>query len=291
MERPTIYVGSEANVWHGVLTWAGGATFDTVEGYDAAALEAALGATLFAETRTIHVSGAGVVDAAWWGRVRGNIRACGSIVSQEGTHTKQSKVLEAHANVILCDRRWVTQMISEAFKVRGVLLEPGARQIIETGCEGDLSRVRSVATICNMAGITKLGAAGATQLLGSSRSVAKIWEACDHLLDGRLHEAVERAAQSEDVPLAANLTETLRSLLVLREGGTVAGMHPYIQKRRRAWAWRHDKSAITNALRVATRCEHMIRNSEITGSAAVVRVHMALGQATQRQTPQSAAAR
>lgn len=276
MERPTIYVGSEANVWHAVLTWANNGTFDTIDGSDGAALEMALGATLFSETRNIHVTNAQAAKAEWWERGIGSIRACGSIVSQDGTHTKQSKALEKVATIVLCDRRWMTKTINEVFKSREVVLEPAARQTIESRCEGDMSRVRSVATICEMAGINKLGAAAAAQLLGSTRNEAKVWEACDHLLDGRIREATEAAAQSEAVPLAANLTETIRTLLVLREGGTVAGMHPYVQKRRGAQARQYDARALTNALRTATACEHMIRSGEIGPSAAIARVHVDL---------------
>lgn len=166
--------------------------------------------------------------------------------------------------------------ISEIFASSGVVLETAARQTIESRCEGDMSRVRSVATICNMAGITKLGASTAAQLLGSTRNEAKVWEACDHLLDGRIREATEAAAQSEAVPLAANLSETLRSLLVLREGGTIAGMHPYVQKRRGAQARQHDVRTLTNALATAVACEHMIRSGEIGAAAAIVRVYIDL---------------
>ena len=276
MERPTIYVGSEANVWHAVLTWANNEAFDTIDGSERSALEMALGATLFSEKRNIHVTNAQTVDGEWWERGVGTIRACGSIISQDGTHTKQSKALEKSATIVLCDRRWMTKTINEIFKSRQVALEPAARQTIESRCEGDMSRVRSVATICEMAGITKLGAAAAAQLLGSTRNEAKVWEACDHLLDGRIREATEAAAQSEAVPLAANLSETLRSLLVLREGGTVAGMHPYVQKRRGAQARQHDVHTLTNALRTATACEHMIRSGEINAAATIARVHLDL---------------
>jgi len=276
MDRPIIYVGSEANVWHAVLTWAKGEAFDTIDGSEGAALEAALGATLFGETRSIHVTNAQVVPGEWWERGIGTIRVCGSIVSQDGASTKQSKSLEKSATIVLCDRRWMTKTIGEIFTSGGVVLEPAARQTIESRCEGDMSRVRSVATICSMAGITKLSASAATQLLGSARNEAKVWEACDHLLDGRVREATEAAAQSESVPLAANLSETLRSLLVLREGGTIAGMHPYVQKRRGAQARRHDAHTLTNALTTATECEHMIRSGEIDAAAAIVRVHLDL---------------
>lgn len=282
MDRPRIYVGSEANVWHAVLTWAGGAAFDTIDGSETSALEAALGATLFSETRNIHVANAQVVKADWWERGGDTIRVCGSIISQDGTHTKQSKALEKSATIVLCNRQWMVKTINEIFKSRGVVLEPAARQIVESRCEGDMSRVRSVATICDMAGITKLSANAATQLLGSTRNEAKVWEACDHLLDGRVREATEAAAQSEAVPLAANLTETLRCLLVLREGGTVAGMHPYVQKRRGAQARQYDVRTLTNALQTATACEHMIRSSEIGAAAAIARVHIDL----RRQTRQ-----
>lgn len=68
MDRPIIYVGSEANVWHAVLTWAKGEAFDTIDGSEGSALVAALGATLFSETRSIHVTNAQVVPVEWWER-------------------------------------------------------------------------------------------------------------------------------------------------------------------------------------------------------------------------------
>lgn len=276
MTLPTIFVGSEANAWHAVLDWAAGEPFETIDGSETLALETALGATLFAETRNIHVPNAQVVELAWWGRGVGTVHACGSIISQEGAHTKQSRALAKNTNIVLCDRRWVIKTIGDIFKSRGVGLETKARQMIESGCEGNVSRVRSVATICNMAGITHLSPRVAVQLLGSVRSEAKVWEACDHLLDGRILEAAGVAEQSEDVPLAANLSETLRTLLVLREGGTIDGMHPYVQKRRAGQAHKYDVQALTSALQAATECEHMIRSGDINARAAIVRVHIAL---------------
>jgi len=273
-----IFVGDLANIWHAAEAWAGTRPREIIDGGDRSALEAARSASLFSQERTLIVESAEKTDVSWWTGIGDGISACGTIVSADAKHTKQSQKLKAHVKVVLCDKRWARAAIREQFSSRGIRLENGAATLLEAACSEDISKAKSAATICEMAGIGALGVSGAKQLLGSTRRESKIWEVCDLLLDGNIGGAIETARGIEAVPLTGNLAETLRTLLVIGEGGEaeLTGMHPYVLQRRKTQMKRWGRSPIRRALHEAVKCEHLARSGAVDSAAVSARIALQL---------------
>lgn len=271
----TIFVGTPPNTWHGVVAWAGGTAVENVEGTDPEAVRAALGPSLFATERIIAISGVEKVEPRVLVDLPEGIRCCGTISSSSAKHTKESRALEKVAHVILCDRAWIKKSITQYFKNNNIKLEPDARVLIETACGEDISRARSIAAICTMAGIENVGVGAARQLLGSVQPEAKLWEACDLLLEGKLRPAIEAAEKVEAVPLIAYIAETLRLVLVVREGGggEIEGVHPYVLKQRATQARRYSLGQLRGALAGAVDGEHRIRSGETEIAAVIAEIH------------------
>ena len=278
----TVFVGTPPNTWHGVVSWAGGAVVENVDGSDPEAVRSALGPSLFATERVIAIDGVDKVDPGMLADLPEGIRCCGTIASSGAKQTKESRALEKVASVVLCDRAWIKKSIVQCFKNNNIAIEPEARILIETACGEDISRARSIAVICTMAGIDKVGARVARQLLGSVQPEAKLWESCDLLLEGKLGAALESAESVEAVPLIAYIAETLRIVLIVREGGggELTGIHPYVLKQRGVQARRYNLKQLRDALAGAVDGEHRIRGGGSTMAAVMAEIHHRLQQTT-----------
>lgn len=214
-----VYIGDDVDLLVAVDAWkaAHPGEIEHVDGSDGgtALLRAAQSRSLFTAPRRIVAHRVDTASLELLGRVAD---LCGDDLAVCATARKLKRGTPPFPTQRL-DRAWRTAQARQMYTDAGVSVTQHVRQMIASLTDGDLTRLRNILAVADLAGLDSLNERQARLLAGTSAPAAAGWDIADALFSGDGVAAVAAARRADPIPALAYLTGHVTALVVASETG------------------------------------------------------------------------